>query len=472
LRCNAGDLLHQHLVEHAERTALITGDRRWTYHELAQLCDRAGGGLRDSGVRASDRVMFALEDSAELVALLIGAMRIGAVPVPVNPRLSGTELTFHFDDCEPVAIVADDSVQAVLDLAGHTPAVAATTAGDDALWQYTSGSTGSPKAAVHTHASIAALADWPRDVLPMHRDDIVLCVGKLYTSMGGFMLMNALHAGAAYCLLTGAPAPLVMATAIQQFRPTLYCGLPSNYAGMLMLPFADFRSLRTCIAGGERLSTTLLERWRSTTGQQILNVLASTEIGGPALISRRGSGDPTRLELIKGFRASVVDSFGTEVEAPISGELLATGPTRFDRYWSRDVQMQPGDRDGWVRTGDRCMRHEDGTFEYIGRMNDMLRFGGKWVDPAAVEAIVNQHPAVAESAIAGRPDRNGVLVAAAFVVLRGGYAADAISDLRDYLGSRLPSNEIPRVITIVDALPKTPAGKIRRFMLGTSETHP
>lgn len=490
------DLLDRDVARTKDRIALVAADRRWTYGELARLSNQAGNALREAGIDLEDRVLLALNDRVETVAIMIGALKIGAVVVPVSPWLSREEYAFLIDDSRCRAVIAaPDAAERIRPLvqggsrvfivadgteadearlspfiaAGEAVLELAPTRGDDAaIWHYTSGSSGAPKAVIHTHTQLIALADYPRERMDLREDDVVICVAKLFTAYGTAMLALALLAGASYCLVDSRPTPMVVAGAVQQFRPTLFAGLPANYAGMLAVPLLNFGSVRVCLSGGDRLSRDLCETWQARTGLDVVNFLASTETAAPVLTSRIGSRDPERLDVVSGYDIQLIDEAGRPVTAEGWGDLLVKGPTVFNRYWMNDQLTRTTVVGEWVRTGDRCRRLADGTLEYVGRSDEMFKSGGQWVNPLIVEAALNAHPAVLESGVVGRPDRSGVVVPAAFVVLRPGQRDLSPQNIREHVAGRLAPHELPRSVTVVEVLPKTPGGKIRRFLLAAN----
>jgi benzoate-CoA ligase len=490
-------LLDRDLAQTTDRTALVTADRRWTYGELASLSNQAGNALRGAGIGLEDRVLLALNDTVETVAMMIGAFKIGAVVVPISPWLSGVEYGFLISDSRCKAVIAtvdaaelvrpliqgdprcrlivagsqdaNDIVLSAFIAAGDPMLGAPPTRNDDAaVWHYTSGSTGRPKAVIHTHTQLAALADYPRERMDLRPDDVVMCVAKLFVAYGMGLMATALLAGASYCLVDGRPSPMVVATSIQEFRPTLFGGLPANYAGMLAVPMLNLASVRACLSAGDRLSGELAEAWRAKTGLSLINLLASTETFAPLLTSSIRSGSPERLEVADGYEIRLIDEADSAITGEGSGDLLVRGPTVFNRYWMNDALTQTTVLGEWVRTGDRCRRNADGTFEYVGRADEMFKSGGQWVDPVIIETAVNRHPVVLESGVVGRSDRSGVVVPAAYVVLRPGVGDLSLEELREHLSGRLGPHEMPRSLTLLEALPKTPGGKIRRFLLGAS----
>ena len=408
-----------------------------------------------------------LRDSPAFVAAFLGAAKVGAIAVPLSTLARPDDLDFMVRDCGARLVVTDDTV-ALLDGAG--PVAAAEIAdGDMCFWQYSSGTTGRPKAVIHSHAgALAPARGHGLHVVGLTADDRVYSTAKLFFSYG---LQNSMIIP----LATGASVVLDAERfsaerswgIIGRERPTVLYSVPGAYAALLAHAesggTADLSSVRRCISAGEALPAPLLQRWWSRFGQPILDGIGSTEIGHIAIsntatdVTPGSSGVP-----VPGYEARIVGQDGADVSnAP--GVLWVRGPSTALGYHARPERTAAAFRDGWVVTGDRY-EVRDGHYWHLGRDDDMLRVGAQWVSPVEVEAVLAAHPAVLEAAVVGRADRDGLTRPCAFVVPRATDVALA-AELVAFCAERLPHHKRPRWVEVVPELPKTATGKIQRYRL-------
>nr|MBA3746983.1 benzoate-CoA ligase family protein [Solirubrobacterales bacterium] len=356
------------------------------------------------------------------------------------------------------------------------PCEAAETDEDDmCFWQYSSGTTGAPKAVVHRQRGAAAPATLHgRHVVGIGRDDRVYSVPKLFFSYGlNNSLTIPLSAGAAAILDPRRPEPAATCTLVREERPTVLYAVPTFYASLLRAVEAgdadlDVSSIRVCVSAGEALPAPILERWRRRFGLELLDGIGSTEIGYICLSNTAGAVRPgTSGRVIPGYEARIVDEDGVAVPSGGVGELWVRGPSTALGYWRDDERTGRTFRGGWVATGDRYVQDADGYFVFQGRADDLLKVSGQWVSPLEVEAVLLTHPAVAECAVAGRSDRDGVTKPCAYVVAREGViAGDGLAaELQALVRRTLAPFKFPRWVEFVDGLPKTSTGKIQRFRL-------
>lgn len=505
-RFNAADFfLDRHAREgRGGRTAFRYRGRAITYTEITLRASRFGNSLLARGVDMEQRILLALPDCPEFAEAFWGAMKIGAVPVPVSDALTGEEYAFLLNDSRARAVVAAAGaareILAVRERCPHLAAVIAvgrtprgalgyerlleraspelgaadTSADDTALWLYTSGTTGRPKAAVHLHHDLLWAAELVgRGVFGIGPDDLIFSVSKLYFAFG---LGNSLYfpalAGAASLLVPERPDPTRIFELIQAERPSVLFTVPTVYTRLLQVESAerrfDLSSLRLCVSSGESLPAALFHAWKSRFGHELLDVVGSTEALHDFIANRPGRVRPgSSGELIPGFEARLVDDEDRPVLPGSVGHLLIKGDSTAPGYWNRHERTKSTMLGEWLRTGDMFYADTDGYFYFCGRADDMLKVGGMWVSPAEVEACLMEHPAVLEAAIIGRPDGDGLTKPHAYCVLKDGATpGDAVADeLRALVKKRLAGYKAPRWVDFVADLPKTATGKIQRFRL-------
>src|SRR6266508_2651017 len=409
-RFNAADFfLDRHAREgRGGRPAFRYRGRALTYTEIALRASRFGNLLLKKGIEMEQRVLLALPDCREFAEAFWGAMKIGAVPVPVSEALTADEYAFLLNDSRARVVVAGPgAAREILAIREQCPRLAAvialeraprgalayerlleraspelgaadTSADDTALWLYTSGTTGRPKAAVHLHHDLLCAAELVgRGVFGIGPDDLIFSVSKLHFAFG---LGNSL----------------------------------------------DFIANR------------------------------------PGHVRPGSCG-----QLIPGFEARLLDDEGRPVITGGVGHLLIKGDSTAPGYWNRHERTKATMLGEWLRTGDMFYQDTDGYFYFCGRADDMLKVGGMWVSPAEVEACLMEHPAVLEAAVIGRPDGDGLTKPHAFCVLKAGTApGDAVADdIRALVKKRLAGYKAPRWVDFVADLPKTATGKIQRFRL-------
>ncbi len=482
-----------------DRAAIRSAAGEWTYAEVQRLANRWGNALAGLGAGVEDRILMAMLDGPEFAATFFGSIKAGAVPIPVNTNLKSEDYAYYLADSRatvavvsegllPVLeeaargqrhlkrlVVAETSWREAVDAASPELDPADTGRDDMCFWLYTSGTTGRPKAAVHLqHDMRFCIEQYAKPVLGIGPDDVTFSVAKLYFAYG---LGNALYfpfaAGATTVLLAGPPAPPTVIDHVRRFRPTIYYGVPTSYAALLaaepeVWAGADFSSVRVCVSAGEPLSGSLLERWKTRTGTDILDGIGSTECAHIFISNRLGDIKPDCSgRVVDGYRAKVVDEDGGELPDGEVGNLMVSGDSTCAFYWNQHERTKKAIQGEWINTGDKYTRDAEGYFRYQGRTDDMMKVGGIWVSPVEVEAAINAHEAVLESAVVGLIDENRLIQPEAYVVLRPGRpeAVDVEEDLRSHLRERLAHYKCPRDFHFVEALPKTATGKIQRYVL-------
>jgi len=507
-RLNACEWLLDRRIEagDGDRVAIESGGERLTYADLADWVARTAAALARLGVRPEERVPLVLVDGPHFVAAFLGALRLGAVPVPLSTMLTGPELAFQCGDARARVAVAsaalaptvrelaalaagtltdlvvagDGEVETpagmrrhrLAELLGGAPAPDPTyDAWPDspAFWLYTSGTTGKPKAAMHRHADLPFTAEtYGRQVLGITPDDRCYSVAKLFFAYGlGNSLTFPLSVGATAILDPARPTPQGVAAAVRETRPTLFFAVPTFYAALLAaeLPRDTFASVRLAVSAGEPLPAGLYHRFADRFGVEILDGIGTTEALHIFVSNRPGDVQPgTSGRVVPGYQARLVDDEGAPVPPEEHGHLLVAGESVATGYWCRTAVTRRTFQGEWLRTGDVYTCSEDGLFTYAGRSDDMIKAGGIWVSPAEVEATLVQHGDVLEAAVVARRNADGVQEPAAFVVVLPGRTPKA-DELVDFCRERLASFKRPRQVLFVDELPKTATGKIQRFKL-------
>jgi len=495
----------RHLAEgRGGRTVFRYRGRTVTYAQLAERVNRFGNALKDLGVEIENRVLLILPDCPEFAEAFWGAIKIGAVPVPVNPWLKGVDYAFLLDDSRAKAVVAAAEAAAQIaavrdqcrslrhlivvgdrapnalayeDLLARASASlepADTSRDDVALWGYTSGSTGKPKAAVHLQQDLLQAADLVgRQIFGITHDDLIFSASKLFFVYGlGNSLYFPARVGASSVLVPERIEPERAFEVIAAERPTVFFTVATLYARMLQVEGAerrfDLSSLRLCVSSGEALPAAVFHAWKSRFGHELLDVVGSTEALHDFIANRPGEVRPgSSGKAIPGFEARLVDDRGNPVLEGNVGHLLIKAPTAAPYYWKRPVQTRATMLGEWLRTGDMFYQDSDGYFYFCGRSDDMLKVGGMWVSPIEVEGAVLEHPAVVEAGVVGRADDDGLTKPHAFIVLKAGVApSDALAaEIREFVRKRLAGYKAPRWVGFVPDLPKTATGKVQRFRL-------
>jgi benzoate-CoA ligase family protein len=496
----AAHFIDRHLpAGRGANAAIECGDERVTYSELAERVNRCGSALGGVyGVRAGDRVVLLLHDGPAFFYAFYGAIKIGAVPVPINTLWKTNDYRFVLRDSAArvlvvsealhasVAAIARDEVPAlehilVVDDAGtfdrflecgSAALDAAPTRRDDpAFWLYSSGSTGTPKGCVHLQHDMVMCAElYAKAVLQIDEHDRFFSVPKLFFAYGlGNGGYFPLAAGATTILWPGPPTPDHVYTVIEKYRPTLFFFVPTGFGMMLATPGAfDLSSVRYAVSAGEALPATLYTRFKERFGVDILDAIGSTEALHMFIANRPDAIRPGSSGLLlDGYDAALLDERGQPVARGEVGDLYIRGDAVCREYWNQPEKTARTIQDGWLRTGDKYTQDADGFYWYAGRGDDMLKVGGLWVSPVEVEAALVAHELVQECAVVGCEDADGLTKPYAFVVLRAGVArtASLATDLQQFVRSKLADYKRPRWVEFRDELPKTATGKMQRFKL-------
>lgn len=508
----AADLLDRHLEEGRGSRIAYRDDRdTYTYADLYARTNACGQALRELGVQAEQRVVLLMLDTVDFVAAFLGAMKIGAVPVPLNTLLKPQDYTFFLRDSRAVAAIVSDTLLPTFEAAlvdrpvslrhiavSSTPLKgasqhhahanfdellarakttlepAATTPDDVAFWLYSSGSTGTPKGAIHLHAHLMRTAAYyAQGVLGLREDDVVYSAAKLFFAYGlGNALTFPLSVGATAVLSAERPTPAAVMRTMQMFRPTVFCGVPTLFASLLADPGVKAHglspALRISTSAGEGLPRHIGEAWRARFGSDILDGIGSTEMLHIFLSNRPADlRYGTTGKAVPGYELKLLNDDGAPVPDGEEGSLWVRGETACAGYWNQRDRSLATFHGPWTRTGDRYLKDTDGYFTYCGRADDMLKVGGIWVSPFEVESALAAHVVVLEAAVVGAADADGLIKPKAFIVLKSEHSpsAELEAELKQFVKDRLAPFKYPRWIEFMRELPKTATGKIQRFKL-------
>lgn len=498
-------LVDSHLESgRADKPAILCEGETVTYRQLHERVNRLGNALRALDVRMEERVAILMPDTPELVYAFFGAMKIGAVAIPINTMLLPKDYLYVLNDCRARVlvlhewfvrhyleireglkylkhvIVANNGPEGCLrlaDLLRDAPPEldpADTSKDDSAFWLYSSGTTGFPKGTIHLHHDMLVEAEYyGRQTIGIREDDVSFSIAKLFFAYGlGNGLYFPLYAGGTTVLLPERPTPPKAFEVIDRYRPTVFYGVPTSYAGMLhaaeMVDRTSLGRARMCVSAGEPLPKVIYERWLQRFGVEIIDGIGSTEILHIFISNRPGQVRPGSTgQIVPGYEAKIIDDQGAELPPGQVGTLLIKGDSIAAGYWNKHEQTKETFRGEWINTHDKFMKDQDGYFWYAGRTDDMIKVSGQAVWPADVEAVLQKHPLVLDSGVVGTPDKDGLIKVRAYVVLKDKSKAspELVKELQEFVKENTAKHKYPRIVTFVDELPKTATGKTKRYLL-------
>jgi benzoate-CoA ligase len=494
----------------ADRVAIRAPGGDVSYSQLAVSVNRAGNTLRALGVEIEQRVGVLLYDSPQFASSFFGAIKAGAVPVPMNTQLRPQDYQYMLNDSRARVLFVEEDLwtmlqplrsqltflrhvvvvrrgadggerdratmdyDALMTGSSSTLEAAATSRDDAAFWLYSSGSTGFPKGCVHLqHDMRCSIELYAKPILGITESDVTFSAAKLFFAYGlgnGLYFPQAVGGSAVHY-----PGRVTAEAAFQTIndrKPTIFFGVPTLYAAMLALPDAEKRfdtsSLRLCVSAGESLPADLFTRWRERFDVEILDGIGSTEALHIFISNRAGQVVPGSTGYpVPGYAVALLDEQGATVAQGEIGNLVISGDSVCSQYWNKHERTKATILGRWIQTGDKFYQDEKGAFWYGGRSDDMLKVSGQWVSPVEVEAALSSHPAVLEAAVVGREDADGLVKPQAYVVLKEGQTpSDELTrELQTHVKTTLTPVKYPRWIEFTPELPKTATGKIQRYRL-------
>ncbi len=476
------------------RPCLMSPDVTWSYAEVQRISDQVARVLaEDLGMVPGNRVLLRGPNNPWLAACWLGVLKAGGVAVATMSLLRASELSTICQVARPRLALCDhrftDELAAagvagldIVTFGGAGPedlaqraarkpgdfAAVATAADDVAMIAFTSGTTGRPKAAMHFHRDLLAMADtFSSLVLKPRQDDIFAGTPPLAFTYGlGGQLVFPLRAGAATLLLEKA-TPAELADQIAARGVTVLSTSPTAFRAMLTAgKAAQLRGLRRPVSAGEHLPASTWQAFYEATGVKIIDGIGSTEMLHIFISSADDEIRPGSTgRVVPGYEAAIMDDDGKPVPDGEPGRLAVKGPTGC-RYLADDRQRSYV-HDGWNFTGDTYTRDADGYFWYQARSDDMIISGGYNIAGPEIEEVLLGHPDVAECGVVGVPDEARGQIVKAYVVLREGADSGAAkaAELQDYVKQQIAPYKYPRAVEFLPALPRTNTGKLQRFLL-------
>jgi 2-aminobenzoate-CoA ligase len=499
---NAATELTDRMVERGfgDNVALIGHGRMRTYKELTDWTNRLARALvEDLGVVPGNRVLIRSANNPAMVACWLAALKAGAVVTNTVQSLKVADLGKIIDKAEVKLALCDTRLMDELVTAaksshflkkvigfdgtanfdaeldrialGKTVRFDAvrTSRDDAAIIAFSTGATGEPKAAVHFHRDLLAIADgYAKEVLGITPEDVVVGTTPLAFTFGlGGLVIFPLRFGAASVLLEETSAADLVSE-IKTYKPTIAFAGPAVYHGILALKTspAEIASLRVAVSAGDALPAKTFESWRARHNVPLLDGFGGTEMLHVFISNRLGEivagtcGRP-----VTGYEAKIVDDDMREAPRGTVGHLAVRGPTGC-RYLD-DPRQRDFVRDGWNLTGDMFLEDEDGRFHFVARADDLIVSAGEAIAAPEVEGALLLHSSVIDCAVVGIPDKERGEIVKAFIVLTPEETGSAVAvrRLQDHVKAAIDPHKYPRSIRFVDTLPKTATGKVRRFLL-------
>lgn len=477
-----------------DKVALYHRDEALTYAALEARVDALAGGLAGIGLKAGDRVALFMPNCPWMLESYLACFRAGLVAVPLNHRYVAAEVEFAVDDCRPLALLVHAEMLGIINVSklqglgvrhfyaveggaggwspvetltsgGTTPPAVDVDDGDPALVFYTSGSTSRPKGVTHTHGSFSHAVSSQVETQAIVEDDVNLASTSIAHTVGLATLLDSICVGATAVLIEAGDAQQTI-EAIEQHSVTRLRMLPVHLEELLEHPAfatANLRSLRMCMAGGDRIPLELQQRFRDATGVEVAELLGMTEcpnfcVNPPGRIRPGSVGLPSA-----GVTLRLIDEEGAEA---LEGEILIQSAAVMQGYWNNPQATADVLQGGWLHTGDLARRDADGYYWFLGRKKEIIVRGGSNIAPGEVEVALGAHPAVELVGVVGQADPHFGHVPIAFVVLNPGVANPPDeAELIAFVASRLAAYKVPVRIVFRPSLPLNGTGKVDRRRL-------
>lgn len=498
----------------SDKTAIFYGKKKITYKELEDKVNKLGNGLLKLGVEIENRVAMLLYDSPEFIASFLAIIKIGAVAIPINTRLHicDSEYFLNFSRAKVLIVnrelweeIKQNSEKYIylkhviivekeddnknyadglnyhyfIDKQESILEAAKTTKDDQALWLFTSGTTGRPKAVMHLHHDIEFCAKTFADhVLKLTEHDIIYCSSKLFFAYGlGNSLYYPLYYGASVVLVPERTSAEIVFKTIEEYKPTVFYGVPTLYNSLIRYYRStnrkyDLSSVRICLSSAEPLPITIHQAWREIFGLKILDAIGCTETlhafiaNTPNNFKEESSG-----KVVPGFEALIVGQNKEQLPDYEIGDLFVKGDSIATGYFNMHEATKAKFIGEWLMTGDKYYKDAEGFYFYCGRSDEMIKVCGMWVSPYEIESCILKSDYVLEAAVVGGLDNHKLIKPKAFVVLKDEYTPNEKIkfEIMTLVEQNLPSYKRLNEVVFMKELPKTATGKIQRFKLRDSQ---
>ncbi len=491
-----------------DNVAIIYMSKVLTYRQIQKLVNKTGNAFKAIGIGMGDHILLLMHDSPEFIGAFWGAIKIGAVPIPLNTILQPEDYQYLMNDSRAkVMVIHEQLLSKIESITGNLDFLrdliviresggaklpynqifkqassklkpVHTTYDDVAFCLYSSGSTGFPKGTMHLQHDMVFSADhYAKEVLGITSEDVVFSASKLFFAYGlGNSMYFPFRVGASSVLLPGRPFAYVVFEIIRTYRPTIFFGVPTLYNNMLShyedrrdeYPDDLLSSIRVCVSAGEALPPKIYDDWKDRFGIEILDGIGSTEMCHVFISNRQGMVRPGATGLVvPGYEGKVVDEECQDLPEGEIGNLLVKGDSSAPYYWRNHKKTQSTMLGEWINTGDKYWVDGEGYYHYAGRSDDMFKVGGIWVSPFEVESALMEHDAVRECAVVCAPDDENLLKPKAFVVLAKGTepGEELAEELKRFVKESIAPYKYPRWVEFIKKLPKTSTGKIQRYKL-------
>ena len=491
-----GGFLGDERTHHPQKTALIFGERAWTYVEADSLTDRLAANLLAQGLEPGDRVALHMSNCPELVFGYFGCFKAGAIAVPINERMGPSEIEYFLQNSEARFYIGQpDLYQPVLSIRPHLPQLhqcyltgdsqfpdigvfqnlltapsgtielPTVELGQVAAVLYTSGTTAQPKGVAHTHQRLHYMTGL-MEQMGMSRERVVAVLTPMTHISGLWVGLSALTAGATLVLPTGSDPQTILQT-LEQHRCTFTGALPVQCMALVKCQTTtsfEISPEMRFFAGGDSVTTALQEQFRRAFSLPLCEFLGMTE-SVPITWNPPGKICPGSIGVpLEGVLLRVVNADGNEVKLGDVGELTVKSPGTTTGYWNNPEATAESLRDGWLYTGDLVTQDTEGYYWFAGRKKELIVRGGSNISPQEVEAVLYQHPAVAEVGVIGIPDETWGEVVVAYVARQDGVSATA-AELIEFANEQIAAHKVPEKVFFMPSLPKGATGKVQRRAL-------
>lgn len=510
---NLVSCVRQQAAEQPEKIAYHFMGKDTSYGEFEHTVGRFAQGLQDLGVQKGDHVAFLLGNTPHYLIALYATMRLGATAIPVNPIYTPDEISYILRNGDVKAVIALDALLPLVEVGVQafpevvTFVVCETTADvaekiaalseeakakthlfshivasatgslepvniaqdDTAIILYTSGTTGNPKGAMLTHGNVYSNARDVSTYLGYRANDRIIATLPVFHVFALTVVVNAPLISGATVLLTPRFSPSEIFTLAREQQATVFAGVPTMYNFLYLLPEGkpeDFSTIRLAISGGASLPVALLHNFEKKFNVRVSEGYGLSEASpvtcfNPLDRERKAGSIGTSINNVEN---RVVDVNGIDVPVGEVGELVVRGPNVMKGYYKMPEETAMAIRDGWLYTGDLAKVDDEGYFYIVDRKKDMIIVGGYNVYPREVEEVLFAHDNIVEAAVVGYPDPNFGEAVHAYIVLKE-VAATTTDDILAYCAKHMVKYKVPKVVEILDELPKNTTGKILRRTL-------